>query len=267
MLNDILKQKAFEFMHDDNRWELMIDMFKTKQQQAYALLNKELVLELKEMYINDQKYRLYMLHNWDRLIKPENKKESDSLWHLQSVLDTVNFKKLKKITKQYGWPGYKIAGRYSEILITHIPSDFDYYLPLMEDAARRNDLEWVHVDILMSKRISHGLFDKKGFILNDIFFENKKSVLLANSYYEIDYLVDAIKAWDAKLKEIKLTYYYKNKKAARLSEQRITSIVDYMKKRGVKTTIIKTDCINDKSINGDYKIEVKGNIYDFNTFR
>ncbi|MCC6691407.1 MAG: hypothetical protein IT235_07730 [Bacteroidia bacterium] len=234
LLNDILTEKVFDFIHDDPQWDKTIEMIKKEAEKDYDKLNKVIVKELKEMCVNDQKYRIAMLKEWN---KKGSQHKIDSLFKLQNKLDSANFKRLKEITQQYGWPGYKNFGRYSEILVAH-NTDYNFYLPLMINAAKNNDLEWVHVYNYINRMTSDELLLGNKFPLDEIQFKNNSSELMPDSKYQLETVTKTIKYIESVMCKVELNFSYNNKADSILSKQRLSIITQELKSRGVTTPIM-----------------------------
>ncbi len=255
ILNDILGEKAFEFMHKDIQWKKFIGMKHKQIKSAYDELNKEVVKELKQMYDDDQKYRLYIVHNWDKLYESGHERERDSLFHNQDILDSINFYRFKELTKKFGWLGYRKFGRYSEILITHINKDFDFFLPLMIDAARKHDLEWTHVDVCMVKKMTSLLLTKDGIELDDLYFSDSSELLLPESGYQLNNLVHNLQILNTYTKEVEFNFCYKNNFP--FAESKTNAVITWLEKNGADTSKFVKKAVGDEAVKEDFKLKVK----------
>lgn len=255
ILNDILSDTAFSFMHNDDDWKKFIDIKHRQINKSYSKLNIGVVNELKEMYLNDQKYRLYIVNNMAKLYEPAHKKERDSLFRRQDIIDSLNFNRFKELTKKYGWLGYKKFGRYSEILVTHINKDFDFFLPLMIKAARKGDLEWIHVDACMTRRMTCLLLTKEGVSLDDIYFSPNSSILLRSSEYQLNNLVHNFALLKPYLKSISITLDYKDN--LDLSKARMEAVIEYLKKQNIDTKIISINIKQNEGLKQDFELKIR----------
>ena len=237
------------------QWEQLIRSRKEEIKKRYAQLDKEVISELKEMYNSDQKYRLYMVNNWNEIYSPGHKKELDSLLRGQDFIDSLNFMRLKELTMKHGWLGYSKYGRFSEILITHVNKDFDYFLRLMVDAARKGELEWTHVDICVKRKMSCLLLSDNGAELDDIYFNSKSGALLPESNYQLDVLLNELELLKGYAKTIVISASYNKNES--LSKKRIENIVKYLKEKRFDTSIIVQNNLYDKGLKRESEIIVK----------
>jgi hypothetical protein len=80
---------------------------------------KELKKELKSMDENDQLYR--------KLMASSPEMNNDSIWNLQTYLDSINKVRFVEITKLYGYPSRKNIGHEASIgLILHFRTEEDF---------------------------------------------------------------------------------------------------------------------------------------------
>ena len=255
LLNDIREDTAFTFMHNDLEWKKFIAVKNEQINKAYNKLNIDVVKDLKEMYLRDQKYRLYIVNNLSRLYEPGNTKERDSLFQKQDKIDSVNFTRFKDLTKKYGWLGYKQFGRYSEILITHINKDFDFFLPLMIKAARRGDLEWVHVDQCYTRRMTCLLLTKDGFPLDDIYFSRNSSLLLPSSDYQLGGLVHNFILLRPYLKNIEIILSYGDN--LDLGKARMDVIIEYLQRKNIDKNLISKNILHNPKLGTELELRVR----------
>lgn len=91
----------------------------TSAQNLTHSKKKELKKELKSMEENDQRYRKLMIES------PEM--NNDSIWSLQSSLDSINKIKFIEIITHYGYPSRKNIGYEASIgLILHFTTEEDF---------------------------------------------------------------------------------------------------------------------------------------------
>lgn len=116
---------AFSEIIKTNEWKKLIEEYPELHKEYIKTINIDLRNELKEMTRNDQKYRLSM--NIPRINK-------DSLWRLQTPIDSFNNVRLQEIINEYGYPNSRIIGGYSidevfvdpSIILHHVVGN-DYY--------------------------------------------------------------------------------------------------------------------------------------------
>jgi hypothetical protein len=74
--------------------------------------DEDYILQLQRMDYQDQKYRptINAYVNKPESKKEQKKKDIDSLWSLQNKLDSINFRRLKQLISEKGWPSAKLIG-------------------------------------------------------------------------------------------------------------------------------------------------------------
>lgn len=91
----------------------------TNAQGLTPVTKKKLKKELKAMGEMDQRYRKLMADN--------PAMNNDSIWHLQSTLDSMNRLKLLEIIAEYGYPSRKNVGYETSIaLLLHFTTEKDF---------------------------------------------------------------------------------------------------------------------------------------------
>ena len=106
---------------------------------AFAQTNKELQIELIQMFQEDQKARQAFI---------DSKMQDEKLTFKISEIDRRNTTRLKEIVKQYGWPSKTLIGEdgaaIAFLLVQHADLNLDFQkecLILMEELALRNRQE------------------------------------------------------------------------------------------------------------------------------
>lgn len=101
---------------------ILISLFLSINTSAQNLTHskkKELKKELKSMEENDQQYRKLMIES--------PVMNNDSIWSLQTSLDSINKAKFIEITTLYGYPSRKNIGYEASIgLILHFTTEEDF---------------------------------------------------------------------------------------------------------------------------------------------
>lgn len=126
-------------LHQDKRWQPLLQIIKQNKDKTEANYNKPLVAQLDSVYINDQKYRqqidtIEKKYGWES-------KEMKSLWKVINEKDSVNLIKVKNILNKYGWLGADVIGeRGSQALFLVIQhsdqATQEKYLPMMREAVK-----------------------------------------------------------------------------------------------------------------------------------
>jgi hypothetical protein len=126
-------------LHNDKRWEPLLEKIKQNKDKAEANLNKPLVAILDTIYTEDQKYRLQLneiakKYGWDS-------KEIRDQWKIINEKDSINLITVKKILDQYGWLGADVVGTQGNstlfLVIQHSnQATQEKYLPIMQEAVK-----------------------------------------------------------------------------------------------------------------------------------
>ncbi|MES2131747.1 MAG: DUF6624 domain-containing protein [Bacteroidota bacterium] len=135
----IIVDTDLESLHNDPRWNPLIQKIKENRDSADSRLNKSLVNQLGIVYNDDQTFRA----NYEELEKkfgPDSKelKANNKKVHEK---DSINLIKVKAILDTYGWLGPEVVGGLgSEALFLVIQhTDIvtqEKYLPMLRDAVK-----------------------------------------------------------------------------------------------------------------------------------
>jgi hypothetical protein len=135
-------------LHNDNRWNPLLEKIKQNKDKAEANLDKPLVAMLDSIYIEDQKYRqqidgIEKKYGWES-------KEMKAHWKIINEKDSINLIKVKSILDKYGWLGTDVVGWQGNATLFLVIQHSDQatqekYLPIMREAvksgkAQGNDL-------------------------------------------------------------------------------------------------------------------------------
>lgn len=133
----ITTDQDLQSLHNDKRWEPLIQIVKENKDKAEVNLNKPLAARLDSIYIEDQKYRRQIdsvekKYGWES-------KEMKSLWKVMEENDSVNLIKVKEVLDKYGWLGTDIIGERGTqalfLVIQHADAATqEKYLPMMREA-------------------------------------------------------------------------------------------------------------------------------------
>lgn len=126
-------------LHQDKRWQPLLQIIKQNKAKTEANYNKPLVAQLDSVYIDDQKYRqqidtIEKKYGWES-------KEMKSLWKVIDEKDSVNLIKVKSILEKYGWLGADVISQQGSqtlfLVIQHAdPVTQEKYLPMMREAVK-----------------------------------------------------------------------------------------------------------------------------------
>ena len=138
-LDHMLSDTDLNSMHDDSRWNEIVEMVRINKEKADAKLDKPLVAMLDSVYQEDQKYRMQL-----REIQEKYGWESDEMkthWEIIQEKDSINEIKVTKILDERGWLGADIIGRQGNtalfLVIQHANIETQLkYLPMMREAVK-----------------------------------------------------------------------------------------------------------------------------------
>ncbi len=131
-----------DILHKDKRWDKLIKIVKSNEEEAEKDLDKPLVAILDSIYTEDQTYR----HQIDK-VEEKFGRDSEEMkvhWKLINEKDSINLIKVKKILDERGWLGAEMIGRQGNstlfLVIQH--SDLETqlkYLPMMREAVKEGN--------------------------------------------------------------------------------------------------------------------------------
>jgi tetratricopeptide (TPR) repeat protein len=145
---------AFSNLVADKRWTALKARVDSEELQHNKGYNKSLRRTLREIKTTDQLYRS-MRGATDRS-KPGKQALIDSLWRLQTLIDSLNLIQVIGIFGQYGYPGDSLVGAdlssVAWLIIQH--ADLKYqekYLSMLKEAADRKQLQWSALALLIDR--------------------------------------------------------------------------------------------------------------------
>jgi len=141
-LSNIASDSDLSSLHNDKRWQILIDKIRLNNKVPEQHLNKPLIALLDTIYTEDQTDR----NNLD-IIKQKfgwQSKQIDSVWNRIRIQDSVNLARIKFIISVNGWPGpNKIGEKGSStifLVIQHADSLTQItYLPIMRTAVKNGN--------------------------------------------------------------------------------------------------------------------------------
>jgi hypothetical protein len=127
-LGHITTDTDLNSLHNDKKWNEVIEIVKSNKEKTEVNLDKILVAILDTIYQNDQKYR----------------KESVLDWKTINYYDSINLVKVKKILDERGWLGADIVGVQGNTTLFLVIQHSDYetrqkYLPMMREAVENGN--------------------------------------------------------------------------------------------------------------------------------
>lgn len=127
-------------LHNDNRWNPLLEIINQNKEKAEAMLNKPLAAELDSILTEDQKYRLQVndiekKYGWES-------NEIKAQWKIINEKDSIIRIKVKSILDKYGWLGPDVVGERGNsalfLVIHHADiATQEKYLPLMREAVKK----------------------------------------------------------------------------------------------------------------------------------
>lgn len=152
-------------LHNDDRWNTLIQIVKKNKTTAEANLNKPLAARLDSIFEEDQKYRQQI-----REIEGKYGRDSKEMRNLYQVIiekDSVNLLKVKEILDQHGWLGSDIVGAKGNstlfLVIQHSDqSTQEKYLPMMRLAVKQGKADGSNL-ALLEDRVALGQGKKQTY--------------------------------------------------------------------------------------------------------
>lgn len=126
-------------LHNDSRWNSLLEKIKQNKEKAVANLNKPLVATLDSIFIEDQTYRK-QIDGIEEKYGLESK-EIKEHWKIINEKDSINLIKVKSILDKYGWVGADVVGEQGNstlfLVIQHSDqATQEKYLPMMREAVK-----------------------------------------------------------------------------------------------------------------------------------
>ena len=148
-LGHITTDTDLNSIHNDKRWNEVIEIIKSNKEKSEANLDKILVAILDTVYQDDQKYR----------------KESVLDWKIINYYDSINLVKVKKILDERGWLGADIVGIQGNnalfLVIQHSDHETQQkYLPMMREAVENGNARASSL-ALLEDRVALGKGEKQ----------------------------------------------------------------------------------------------------------
>lgn len=141
-VDQITADKDFITLHDDERWEKLIELIKKNKEEYEKHLDKPLIAILDTIYEEDQKYRqqidsIQKKFGWES-------EEMNRHWKLISENDSINLIRVKKILDERGWLGSEVIGNRGNttlfLVIQHADLETQKkYLPMMREAVENGN--------------------------------------------------------------------------------------------------------------------------------
>ena len=137
--NHLITDSDLNLLHDDMRWEGLLQLVKANKAEAEKDLETPLVAMLDTIYQEDQRYRRQIGDIEEKYGR--NSDEMKAHWKLIHTKDSINLIKVCKILDERGWLGPEVIGGQGNstlfLVIQH--SDLktqEKYLPMMREAVK-----------------------------------------------------------------------------------------------------------------------------------
>ena len=147
----IIKDSDLIGLHNDKRWNPLIELVKQNKEKADANLNKPLVAKLDSIHYDDQTYR-YQAQEFQKKYGWDSKELKD-VHAILRTKDSINLIQVTAILDKYGWLGSDIIGDAGNntlfLVIQH--SDLktqEKYLPMLKEAVKNGKASGVGLAML-----------------------------------------------------------------------------------------------------------------------
>ncbi len=161
--NHITTDTDLNSLHNDERWNKLIELVKANKEEAEKNLDKSLVAILDSIYEEDQKYRAQI----DGIEKKygRDSKEMQKHWGLINQKDKRNVIEIQKILDERGWLGADVIGEKGNttlfVVIQHASLEIqEKYLPMMRDAVKQGNARAGSL-ALLEDRVALGKVEKQ----------------------------------------------------------------------------------------------------------
>jgi TonB family protein len=153
---DLQMEEDFTALATQPTWALLLTRARIKQQQHEAPFNQALVTLLKNIFYQDQRYRLAATAAERKY--GSNSPQIGEIMRYQERLDAGLSKQIDSLITQQGYPGKSVVGEYQKdvafLVIQHSPNR--KYLPLLTAAAEKGEMSWsalaLFIDRLQTER-------------------------------------------------------------------------------------------------------------------
>lgn len=140
--NHISTDNDLLILHNDERWNTLLELVKSNNDQKEKNYNKTLVKELEDIFEKDQQPRKDLKN-----IESKYGTGSDELkahWKMISQYDSTNLNRIIAILDQYGWLGPDVVSEQGNstlfLVIQHADiKTQEKYLPMMREAVKKGN--------------------------------------------------------------------------------------------------------------------------------
>jgi len=141
-------------LHNDKRWEPLLQKITQNKDNTEKKLNKPLVAMLDTIYVEDQKYRqqidgIAKKYGWES-------KEIKDHWKIINEKDSINLIKIKIILDKLGWLGSDVVGEQGNttlfLVIQHSNIETQIkYLPMIREAVNNGKAQGSSLALLVDR--------------------------------------------------------------------------------------------------------------------
>lgn len=140
--DQLTTEHDLQTLQKEKRWKQLILLVKENEAQKEAKLNKPLIQELHEIYLDDQHQRLAIEETQEKF--GDNSNELKVLRKVINEKDSVNLLKVKTILDASGWLGPDALGEEGNSTLFLVIQRADqktqeHYLPVMREAVKKGD--------------------------------------------------------------------------------------------------------------------------------
>lgn len=140
-------------LREEPQWNETIERMKKIRAEIEKTWNRELRNELMEIAEKDQRHRRQMREVSDKY--GWNSSQMDSLWAMQTPLDSLNTIRILEIIEQHGYPGKTLVGDQAGtafMVIQHADIEIqEKYLPVLTAAAEQDELSYRSLALLIDR--------------------------------------------------------------------------------------------------------------------
>jgi len=140
-------------LHEEQGWKDIVERMTKIRAEIEKTWDRELRLELIDIAEKDQRHRREMRDVSDKY--GWNSPQMDSLWMMQTPLDSLNTIRVIEIMEEHGYPGKTLVGDQAGaafMVIQHADIEIqEKYLPVLKAAAEKDELSYRSLALLIDR--------------------------------------------------------------------------------------------------------------------
>lgn len=140
-------------LHEEKGWTTQVERLAKIREEIEKDWNHPLIEELEDLAEKDQRHRIHMRTVSDKY--GWNSSQMDSLWNLQTPIDSINLLRIIEIIDTFGYPGKSIVGDQAStafLVIQHADiTTQEKYLPILTEAAEKGELRYSSLALLIDR--------------------------------------------------------------------------------------------------------------------